>query len=132
MTVIFRTGLCRFPKGDARCGASLRKDASEAGDKDANARCVALWTPFPAEQNTRPARVLHLEPQVHCLVTPTYNQEIPVPRQRQIKRWTRTELQQLRKMAGRRAVKAIAQILKRSEAAVRFKAHSEEISLALR
>lgn len=55
-----------------------------------------------------------------------------MPKQRQIKRWTRSELQQLRKMAGRKAAKAIAKTLKRSEAAVRFKAHSEEISLALR
>lgn len=46
--------------------------------------------------------------------------------------WTAADVKQLRRLAGRKTVKAIGRELKRTVAAVRFKAHTEEISLALK
>jgi hypothetical protein len=46
--------------------------------------------------------------------------------------WTASELKLLKKMAGRQGVRKIARQLKRSEAAVRFKAWQKRIKLALR
>jgi len=46
--------------------------------------------------------------------------------------WTATELKLLKKMAGRQGVRKIARQLKRSEAAVRFKAWQKRIKLALK
>jgi hypothetical protein len=46
--------------------------------------------------------------------------------------WTRTEVKTLRTLAGRKTVKAIGRTLRRSEAAVRFKAHSKRIKLAMK
>jgi hypothetical protein len=47
-------------------------------------------------------------------------------------RWSRSDVTRLRKLAGRRTVKQIGKQLKRSEAAVRYKAWSENISLSMR
>jgi len=38
----------------------------------------------------------------------------------------------LRRLAGRKSVKAIGRELKRTEAAIRYKAHTERISLAMK
>jgi hypothetical protein len=46
--------------------------------------------------------------------------------------WTAADLKQLRALAGKKGVKAIGRALKRSEAAVRFKAHMVRISLAMK
>lgn len=46
--------------------------------------------------------------------------------------WTPSDLKVLRKLARREPVRRIAKQLKRSEAAVRFKAHTLRMSLALR
>ncbi len=46
--------------------------------------------------------------------------------------WTADELKTLRKLAGKERVKKIARQLKRSEAAVRFKAWQRRIKLAVR
>lgn len=46
--------------------------------------------------------------------------------------WTADHVKTLRRLAGRKTVKAIGRTLKRSEAAVRFKAHTEGISLAMK
>jgi hypothetical protein len=47
-------------------------------------------------------------------------------------RWTTTDLRQLKSLAGRRKASAIARQLRRTEPAVRWKAHIEGISLAMR
>ena len=46
--------------------------------------------------------------------------------------WTADELKTLRKLAGKEGVRKIARQLKRSEAAVRFKAWQKRIKLAVR
>jgi len=46
--------------------------------------------------------------------------------------WTPTELKTLRTLAGRKTVKAIGRTLRRTEAAIRFKAHTKRIKLAMR
>jgi len=46
--------------------------------------------------------------------------------------WTAAELKQLKKLAGKQGVRKIARQLKRSEAAVRFKAWQKRIKLALK
>ena len=46
--------------------------------------------------------------------------------------WTVDELKILRKLAGKESVKKIARQLKRSEAAVRFKAWQRRIKLAVK
>ncbi len=46
--------------------------------------------------------------------------------------WTAAELRVLRKLAGRQGVRRIARQLKRSEAAVRFKAWQKRIKLAVK
>ena len=46
--------------------------------------------------------------------------------------WTAAELKLLKQMAGRQGVRRIARQLKRSEAAVRFKAWQKRIKLAVR
>jgi hypothetical protein len=46
--------------------------------------------------------------------------------------WTTVELKTLRKLAGKDGVRKIARQLKRSEAAVRFKAWQKRIKLAVR
>jgi hypothetical protein len=46
--------------------------------------------------------------------------------------WTSDNLKQLRQLAGRKTPQSIAKSLKRTEAAVRFKAHTNGISLAMR
>jgi len=46
--------------------------------------------------------------------------------------WTSDELKTLRKLAGRQNVSRIARQLKRSEAAVRFKAWQKRIKLAVK
>ncbi len=47
-------------------------------------------------------------------------------------RWTAQDLQALRKMAGQQSKAGIARALKRSVAAVQYKAHIHRISLAMR
>jgi hypothetical protein len=47
-------------------------------------------------------------------------------------RWTTADLKQLKTLAGRRKASAIARQLRRTEPAVRWKAHIEGISLAMR
>ena len=46
--------------------------------------------------------------------------------------WTSAELKLLRKLAGKQGVRKIARQLKRSEAAVRFKAWQKRIKLAVK
>jgi len=46
--------------------------------------------------------------------------------------WTSAELKTLKKLAGKQGVRKIARQLKRSEAAVRFKAWQKRIKLALK
>lgn len=55
-----------------------------------------------------------------------------MPRRKRVRFWSPNDLKQLRRLAGRQSVARISRELKRSEAAVRFKAHTEGISLALR
>ena len=45
--------------------------------------------------------------------------------------WTTNELKTLRKLAGKEGVRKIARQLKRSEAAIRFKAWQKRIKLAV-
>jgi hypothetical protein len=47
-------------------------------------------------------------------------------------RWTGQDLKALRKMAGKESKAGIARALKRSVAAVQYKAHIHRISLAMR
>lgn len=56
---------------------------------------------------------------------------MPRPRRKRVL-WTAAELKQLRQLAGKRSVRQIARQLKRSEAAVRFKAWQKRIKLAVR
>jgi hypothetical protein len=56
---------------------------------------------------------------------------MPRPRRKRVL-WTAAELKTLRKLAGRQGVRRIARQLKRSEAAVRFKAWQKRIKLAVR
>lgn len=53
------------------------------------------------------------------------------PRRRRVL-WTTDQLKTLRKLAGKEGVRKIARQLKRSEAAVRFKAWQKRIKLAVR
>lgn len=53
-------------------------------------------------------------------------------RPRKIVPWTPAHVKLLRRLAGRKTVKAIGRELKRTEAALRFKAHTEGISLAMK
>jgi hypothetical protein len=55
-----------------------------------------------------------------------------MPRSAMTKRraWTRADLKVLRTLAGRKSVKTIGRTLRRTEAAVRFKAHTKRIALA--
>jgi hypothetical protein len=46
--------------------------------------------------------------------------------------WTAAHVKTLRKLSGKKSAKAIGRALKRSESAVRFKAWSERISLAMK
>lgn len=46
--------------------------------------------------------------------------------------WTPADIKRLRTLAGTKNIKAIARTLKRTEAAIRFKAHIKRISLALK
>jgi hypothetical protein len=46
--------------------------------------------------------------------------------------WTPADVKVLRNLAGRKSVKAIGRVLKRSEPAVRFKAHVKRIRLAMK
>lgn len=46
--------------------------------------------------------------------------------------WSSADVKLLRKLAGRQTVARIARALKRSTAAVRFKAHTKRIRLAMR
>jgi hypothetical protein len=46
--------------------------------------------------------------------------------------WSRADMKMLRCLAGKKSVKAIGRALKRSELAVRFKAHTARISLAMK
>lgn len=55
-----------------------------------------------------------------------------MPHTRKVTPWTPARVKHLRRVAGRRSVKGIARELRRTEAAVRFKAHVEGISLAMK
>jgi hypothetical protein len=46
--------------------------------------------------------------------------------------WTRVDVKTPRTLAGRKTVKAIGRTLRRTEAAVRFKAHTKRIKLAMK
>lgn len=46
--------------------------------------------------------------------------------------WSSADLKLLRSLAGKKSVTAIARALKRTEAAVRFKAHMKRIPLAMK
>jgi hypothetical protein len=46
--------------------------------------------------------------------------------------WTTAEVKVLRSLAGRKSPKTIGRTLKRTEAAIRFKASTKRISLAVR
>jgi hypothetical protein len=53
-------------------------------------------------------------------------------RSRQRILWTASQERQLRRLSGRAPVARIARELRRSEAAVRYKAHTLRVSLALK
>ena len=57
---------------------------------------------------------------------------MPMPRTRKKTPWTPAHVKSLRRLAGRKTVAAIGRELKRTAAAVRFKAHTERISLAMK
>ena len=46
--------------------------------------------------------------------------------------WTTTDIKVLRSLAGHKTPKAICRTLRRTEASVRFKAHTERIRLAMK
>ena len=46
--------------------------------------------------------------------------------------WTPADVKMLRSLAGKKSAKAISRALKRSEAAVRFKAFTKRIRLAMK
>ena len=46
--------------------------------------------------------------------------------------WTPTDVKTLRTLAGRKKVQVICRTLRRTEAAVRFKAHTKRIKLAMK
>lgn len=46
--------------------------------------------------------------------------------------WTRDDVKTLRSLAGKKTAKAIGKALKRSELAVRYKAHTAGVSLAMK
>lgn len=56
---------------------------------------------------------------------------MPRPRRKRVL-WTAAELKLLKKLAGKQGVRRIAKQLKRSEAAVRFKAWQKRIKLAVK
>jgi hypothetical protein len=53
------------------------------------------------------------------------------PRRKRVP-WTPAHVKALRRLAGRKSAQAIARELKRSVSAVRFKAHTERVSLAMK
>lgn len=53
-------------------------------------------------------------------------------KRRKLIRWTRDDVKLIRQHAGRKPVAQIAKALKRSVAAVRYKAHILKVSLAAR
>ncbi len=57
-----------------------------------------------------------------------------MPKKKPTKRvpWSPADLKLLKQLAGRQAPKVIARKLKRTEAAVRFKAHMSSVSLAMK
>lgn len=55
-----------------------------------------------------------------------------MPHTRKVTPWTPAHIKHLRRLAGRKSVKGIGRELRRTEAAVRFKAHMEGISLAMK
>ena len=57
---------------------------------------------------------------------------MPPRRRSKYRSWTPADLKLLRSLAGRQSVKAIGRTLKRSEAAVRFKAFTKRIKLAMK
>jgi hypothetical protein len=61
--------------------------------------------------------------------TPKKPSRLPMLKRRP---WTRTDVKTLRTLAGRKTVKAIGRTLRRTEAAIRFKAHTQRIKLAMR
>jgi len=56
---------------------------------------------------------------------------MPPRKKKKRKAWTRADLKQLSKLAGRLSTRRIARQLKRTEGAVRFKAHTHRIRLRL-
>lgn len=74
-------------------------------------------------------RLVCLLDSLQCL---SFVKEFGMPRTPKRNPWTAADVKQLRRLAGRKNVKAIGRELKRTEAAVRFKAHTEAISLALK
>lgn len=46
--------------------------------------------------------------------------------------WSRADVKVLRTLAGRKSARAIGRALSRSEAAVRYKAHTKRIRLAMK
>jgi hypothetical protein len=46
--------------------------------------------------------------------------------------WSAADIKQLRGLAGKKSLKGIGRVLKRTEPAVRFKAHLLRISLAMK
>jgi hypothetical protein len=46
--------------------------------------------------------------------------------------WSAADIKQLRGLAGKKSLKGMARVLKRTEPAVRFKAHLLRISLAMK
>jgi hypothetical protein len=52
-------------------------------------------------------------------------------RKKTITRWSASDTKKLRQLAGKKRARAIGRLVKRSEAAVRFKAHALGLSLAV-
>ena len=57
---------------------------------------------------------------------------VNMARRKKTNYWTPAHVKMLRKLSGKKSAKAIGRALKRSESAVRFKAWSERISLAMK
>lgn len=67
------------------------------------------------------------------IMRPVFVRESSMPRARRTRiLWSRSDLKLLRSLAGRKSASRIARALRRTEQAVRFKAHKHRISLAVR
>jgi hypothetical protein len=69
---------------------------------------------------------------LQCRRFPNLIGTVNMARRKKTNYWTPAHVKMLRKLSGKKSAKAIGRALKRSESAVRFKAWSERISLAMK